>query len=627
MGAFYGSVQVRTDDRSSVKSIAESVARALHDRILVGPVINGWVGLYPDMNGQSERVGAAIAQELDADVLQLVVHDDDIFAYWFYIRGKLVDSFWSAPGYFGEEHRTRDAAMAGNADAFLPILGEQVKQLSKLLVRGEERELFASDQLAEFANVLKISNALSAYEYLKAGEIEDIEGWELFEEVPAERVIAEKQTAREMRSKVNAERKQLQSDGVLLLRDERKHGGGPYGCAIDGGFVVAWPDHRDATVSFAVYKPPWEGARSLELDTSKHVTAVASDASKKRLAMSAGDRVHVWDVADGNWSHVGDIPESDLAISVAISADGKTVAHASRKQVVVTDIERNVRICAVERPAARQLAFHPDGEWLAVAGQGFGLIPLHSEANWRDIYVGGKKGSISPAALISKELQGIDIEEIKRMQRVEMEKMIKKLQTSSGRDSQRAMPDIEVQKFREAMERQMQEMQSQISEWAKGHMPAAPPQSNTTVWGVTFSRDGRWLFCGADGAIHVYDWAKLPRDAASEWLEPTFRCDIPEFSDDPNSRIRVWAIAEEVNSAGVVFGGSTGRLYRLDIETGQVRELVKLAGEAWVVDIYMSADGTAFGAAVLTMPFSEEARKRHERTAAWEIWSYTRLRA
>ncbi len=458
MGAFYGSVQVRTDDRSGVKSAAEKVARALHARLLVGPVINGWVGLYPDMNGQNEPIGAAIAEEIDADVLQLIVHDDDVFAYWLYSHGELVDSFWSAPGYFGEEYRARDAAMTGNAEAFRPILGKRVKRLSKLLVRGEEKEFFAGDQLAEFANMLKISNALSAYEYLKAGEIEDIEGWELFEEVPAERVIAEKKTAREMRSKVNAERKQLASEGSLLLHDERKHGGGPYGCAIDGGFVVAWPDHRVGTVSFAIYEPPWTEARSLELDSSKHVTAVASDASKKRLAMSAGDRVHVWDVADGYWSHVGDIPESDLAISVAISADGKLVAHASRKQVVVTDLERSVPISNVLLPAARQLAFHPDGEWLAVARQSFGLIPLHSEANWRDIYLGGKKKSISPAALISKELQGFDIEEMERMQRVEMEKAIKKLQKSSGRDQQGAMSDVEIQKFREAMERQMQEL-------------------------------------------------------------------------------------------------------------------------------------------------------------------------
>src|ERR1700704_1139097 len=102
MGAFYGSVQVRSEDRSGVKAVAEEVARALHASMLVAPVIDGWVGLYPDMNGQNEGVGAAMAGRMDADVLHLIVHDDDVFAYWFYRRGELVDSYWSLPGYFGE---------------------------------------------------------------------------------------------------------------------------------------------------------------------------------------------------------------------------------------------------------------------------------------------------------------------------------------------------------------------------------------------------------------------------------------------------------------------------------------------------------------------------------------------
>src|SRR5262245_22998167 len=125
MGAFYGSVQVRSEDRSDVKTVAAEVARALHARILVGPVIDGWIGLYPDMNGQNGAVGPAIAEQIDADVLHLIVHDDDIFAYWLYRRGELVDSFWSLPGYFGEENRAKEDAMTGNPEAFRPILDDR----------------------------------------------------------------------------------------------------------------------------------------------------------------------------------------------------------------------------------------------------------------------------------------------------------------------------------------------------------------------------------------------------------------------------------------------------------------------------------------------------------------------
>jgi hypothetical protein len=93
MGGFYGSVQVRSEDRDRVKAVAEEVARSLECRMLVAPAIDGWVGLFPEMSGQDERVGAAIAEQIDADVLHLMVHDDDVFAYWLYRESRLVDSF------------------------------------------------------------------------------------------------------------------------------------------------------------------------------------------------------------------------------------------------------------------------------------------------------------------------------------------------------------------------------------------------------------------------------------------------------------------------------------------------------------------------------------------------------
>ena len=228
MGSFYGSIQVRLDDHAAVKDAAEKVGRTQNVRMLVGPVIEGWIGLYPDMNGQSDPVGAAVALQLDADVLHLIVHDSDVFAYWYYQRGELVDSFWSAPGYSGEENRAQEEAMAGNVEAFRPIVGDRVKRLAKLLRRGEEQELDAESQLAEFAKVLKISNVLTAYDYLKSGEIEGVKKWKQFSEVPSERVAEANQDARRRRSEVEVARKQFKSNGLLLVHDERKLGGAPY---------------------------------------------------------------------------------------------------------------------------------------------------------------------------------------------------------------------------------------------------------------------------------------------------------------------------------------------------------------------------------------------------------------
>lgn len=625
MGAFYGSIQVRSDNHAAVKDAAEKVGRERNDRMLVGPVIDGWVGLYPDMNGQSSSIGTAVAAQLEADVLHLIVHDSDVFAYWYYQRGELIDSFWSAPGYFGEENRAQEEAMAGNVEAFRLILGDRVKRLAKLLRRGEEQELDAESQLAEFAKALKISNVLTAYDYLKSGEIEGVKKWKQFSEVPSERVVEAKQDARNRRSEVEAARKQFKSNGLLLVHDETKIDIAHYGCAVNHGFVVAWADYQARSVSFAMHEPPWEEARLLELDSLKHLTGLASDATNSRVAMSAGDRVQIWDVADGNWSHVGDILESDLTIAVAISADGKLVAHVAREQIVVTDIKSNQPICTVPHSDVRRITFHPDGEWLAVSGQSFGFVSIRSEPRWMEIYFGGKRELPPQMAFNSQELQNIDWEEVERKQRVEMEKMIKQLERSSRRSKQPAMSDTQIQGLRDEMERSIRETREKIAEWQVRGWPESPRQPNQIVHCAAFSRDGKWLFCGTDRGFYALLWDSVPRQAGADLVEVTWKCELPDRNEfgRPDD---VWAIAEELDSPAVVFGGSAGRLYRLELESGQLRDLAKLPGEAWIVDLAMSADGAALGAAVMSMPFSEAARERHDRTPSWQVWSYTKLR-
>ena len=65
---------------------------------------------------------------------------------------------------------------------------------------------------------------------------------------------------------------------------------------------------------------------------------------------------------------------------------------------------------------------------------------------------------------------------------------------------------------------------------------------------------------------------------------------------------------EEVGSNAIVFAGNCGSLYRLDLESGELRELIKLPGDAWVIDLEMAADGSTLGVKVGTMLFSEAAQ-------------------
>src|ERR1700733_13769397 len=113
MGGFYGAVQVRTEDRPAVVRAANAVATTAGIRCFIGPLLDGWVGIYPEGAGQDQSVGQSIAGHLGGEVLQAVVYDDDVMAYWFWYQGQLADSYWSNPGYFNEADRKAQEQMSG----------------------------------------------------------------------------------------------------------------------------------------------------------------------------------------------------------------------------------------------------------------------------------------------------------------------------------------------------------------------------------------------------------------------------------------------------------------------------------------------------------------------------------
>jgi hypothetical protein len=176
MGAFYGSTQVRTADRDRVRGAAEAVATKRGIRCLLGPQIGQWVGVYPQDSGQDETVGEAIAKRVGGVVVHLMLHDDDVFAYWLWSEGRQLDSYWSRPGYFGEEKRHAEEAMAGNPASLADIFAVDAAKLTAVLDRAND-ELFDPMRLDEFAKLLGIANALMCYEYLKEGDRAGIKGW------------------------------------------------------------------------------------------------------------------------------------------------------------------------------------------------------------------------------------------------------------------------------------------------------------------------------------------------------------------------------------------------------------------------------------------------------------------
>lgn len=372
---------------------------------------------------------------------------------------------------------------------------------------------------------------------------------------------------------------ELKAKGLLLASDERSiHGS--MACAIRQGFVVAWPKpERGIAAPLYYYCEPWDKPQTMAGDSTSPIASLASDASHTRIATAASDTallqgtVRVCDVSSGKSKVIREISDLGFPTTVAISADGTRVAHASHREVVVTNVADGKRLFACSSEARRTLAMDASGSWVAVCGNPFMLIGMKGTPQVRKLVVGGK-------FVLSPE----DRETL----------------TDEG-----------------------------VTEDPLGN---ELPMSREIVECAGFSRDGKWLWCGTNSGLRVYDWNAVTRTSGTDMPTPVFSFTPP--NDPPikvtpfaylNAQKTIEAIVEENDGKGILFGGHSGRLYRLDLKTGKTRELIRLPGEMTTIrQIVMSADGKTIGLGVHTI-FVANFRRPDGRRWAWQIWSYPRL--
>lgn len=620
MGGHYGSIQIRSENHQLVTAVAERVAKAKQIHILVAPPVTGWIALFPEGNGQDDAVGHAVAEQLDEDVLQLIVHDDDIFAYWHYRGRKLIDSYWSCPGYFGEENRQKEEAMSGNPESFKHLVDEKdLPKLAELLDRDSDFT-FEYERLGEFGKLLKISNAVNAYEYLKLGERNGVESFDQFVEVPAERVKREAKQRKQKKNRLAAEREQLKAVGLLIHDDERQDVSA-YGCAAANGFLVAWPDYRWGKVSFDWYSDPQNPPMPLSLGTLDHLAGIASDSSAHRVAFTAGHRVSAWEISAGNWLHTCDVPEEDHSVAIAVSPDGNLLAHASRREIVINQIDpRQTVLRSPTQRTPRALAFHPSKQWLAVSGNSLGLIALDNSEPWREIYVGGKADPPPFQEATLTQLRNLDIDEIAKKEAAKADKVIEYI----NRRSETPLTNEQIETMKRQMAEEWEQRKAELLKIRECGLPPKPVIGREQVRSVGFSRDGRWLWCGTQLGVRIYEWDLVPRNDRSDMPKPKWRFDPPHDSSSFFGP-QVIAIAEDVEGTAIVFGGS-GRLYRLDLTTGNVKELMLMPQHAAITGLAFSKDGRALGMATHTIESIQPAARRDQKFG-WSIWSYEKLLA
>lgn len=182
MGAFYGSIHIRTKSADSVSKALARVAKEMDCKFLLGPQRQGWISVFPDNSGQNDGVSARIAEIIPEDIFHLILHDDDVFIYKFYRKGGLVDYYNCCPDYFGGASEAEKQACRGRPELFKELLPgpESLNKIKALLAMDKGKFVFESERMTQFVEMLGLENALSSYEYLQAGERDDIDDWEEF---------------------------------------------------------------------------------------------------------------------------------------------------------------------------------------------------------------------------------------------------------------------------------------------------------------------------------------------------------------------------------------------------------------------------------------------------------------
>jgi WD40 repeat protein len=216
MGAFYGSILIRTENSGEVQKALDEVAKITDHKFLVGPPVKGWISVFPDHSGQSDQTSAEAAKLLPCDIFHLIVHDDDIFSYFFYRGGRLIDRYSSCPDYFGDVPDEEKKLCRGRPELFQDLLDkpESLGKLKALLAASQKKYTFEQERMTKFVELLGLPNALGSYRYLEEGERDGIKSWKQFIHIPD--LSAEKASENAAQVRIKDKKKRLQKESILL---------------------------------------------------------------------------------------------------------------------------------------------------------------------------------------------------------------------------------------------------------------------------------------------------------------------------------------------------------------------------------------------------------------------------
>jgi hypothetical protein len=648
MGGFYGSVQIRGEDRESVRSALEPLAKKKR-RFLLGPPLDGWIGVYPDGAGQDFGVARDLARRLKGELIAMLVHDDDVFAYEYYRDGRRIDQYNSIPDYFGGEVSEKERQrLSGRPETFAHLARDPAQFAAvreRLAAQASQPDVFVSGLLQEFADALGIRNALTSYEYLQEHEdTDDVEGWDQFLHIPD--LSREKAQKRAADAAIEEEKHRLIEQGLLLAERGGLTGWAtphPWLCpSPDGrGFLVAWSSHaepKEESRPLERHGPPWSaGPAATPWAIGPHVYGPELSPSGRYLAVAhaAGDwKATLWDLQENRL--IADVPQVRAVHCVGFLADESAMvsvsSHAEDGRVILTPIDGGTER-TIALPHAKLAAAHPSGSALVLVDELGRLLvaDIGSGRILRTRYVGGR---YVPSVIeqqmqrqVQAQMASIDFDALEqriRQQQAAMLKMFEQAGTPPGSDS--------VETLEATLERQIEEQFRQMREqFARGGSfpgQGAPERGSESVFRVRFDPTGEWLAVGTMAGARVYPWREV-RDGDGDLARPALAVDIADTTvasgHGPTSNSGyVYDLEYDPDRGRFLFAGLDGRVRFLDSGSGRSGVLLEPPDRPPIHRMALSRDRSTLALIAAPGMFDQGRNRRGPIVQFWDYQKITR---
>ena len=548
-----------------------------------------------------------------------------------------MDEYHSKPDYFGsvtEEEREKGIAHPDRYQDLFLVRADLPKVQELLSTHGEPAFLFEQERMEQFAGFLGISNALSSYDYLQAGERQGIQGWKQFVHIPD--LNSEKEARRAAKAAMAAEKKQLRKAGILLAEIKPPGPKGaipPWGCywsidSTDAGVVFAWDHIRSSRIIPeslpALYrlKAPWnDQPEEILLKDRKEPGVFAISPSSHWLVgeFACPDwKTLVWDWKRKEVSfEVTHSPEAfglkplpDVHATFAFGQDEQWLYLMRRQEFnVISLADRKVTLTIEGIVGGRSFAVHPSGDYAVVRfQQEIGILDLVRGKLIKRLTLLRKMGL--------KELNGISEEVIIQLRLSEwlFEPEVRK---------RLVLSDIEI----EAIFQDSNNLQK-INPVARNEIEERIRPFRVTTRGVpdhitdiSFSPSGNSLFVACSG-LRVFDW-QLVLGTENQMPNAKFEADAPyrEGTGDDFPPFVSAANYDQTRNL-ILCGSNDGMIQYFDLRTGKAGILLKLFDAFAVWSLKLSNDRKILVCHCVENPNRQNQLKQ---ASFLQVWNYPAL--